>query len=231
MGQYQKYGKNERDWVTKAEQKYIGQVDILISTTNVMKKQLMSDYDLRIPAFRVRNVPSRQMLNSSFDLPHLNSGKTYLVWHGMGIYLENTRGVHILVQALAKCKSDVVLILQGSLPADQKEVLDNYIQSLGLKNKIIIRPPAEPYAIVASLRNFDIGLIGELPQEDNQKLTSSNKLFDYINAGLAVIASDLPGLNETVREYGVGLSFEPGNVEQLAVCIDTLAAIPQIKRV
>ena len=226
VGQYQKYGKNERDWVTEAERKYIGEIDVLIGTTDIMKKQLMQDYNLRVPAFRLRNVPSRQMLKVNAPIHSLNSGKVYLIWHGMGIYLNNTRGVHILVQALAKCKSNVVLVLQGTLPADQKIILDRYIETLGLEGRIMIRPPAEPYSIVASLRNCDIGLIGELPQEDNQKLTSSNKLFDYINAGLAVIASDLPGINETVKEYGVGLSFEPGNVEQLAACIDALADDP-----
>jgi len=226
VGQYQKYGKNERDWVTEAERKYIREIDLLIGTTEIMKKRLIDDYNLRVPAFRLRNVPSQQMLQVNTPAPSLNSGKVYLVWHGMGIYLDNTRGVHILVQALAKCKSNVMLVLQGALPPDQKIILDQYIQKLGLDGKIIVRPPAEPYAIVASLRNCDIGLIGELPQEDNQRLTSSNKLFDYINAGLAVIASDLPGINETVKEYNLGLSFEPGNVDQLAACIDELASDP-----
>lgn len=226
VGQYKKYPVEQKDWVVKAEKDFINEVDILLATTNVMKSRLVNDYSLQIPSFRVRNIPSKLMLNSNTK-PSDKSKKSYLVWHGMGIYLNNTRGVHILVQAIAKCKTDVVLILQGKINAEQKKILDGYIDELNLEGKIQVLPPADPYNIVESLRSYDIGLIGELPEEDNQLLTSSNKLFDYINAGLAVIASDLPGLNETVKELNIGVTYSPGDIDALANAIDGLVNAPE----
>lgn len=227
VGQYQKYSREKLAWVIRAEKMYIKRVDVLITTTNVMKERLISDYQITIPSFRVRNLPSAEMLIVKNEQMTIKTNAVYLVWHGMGIYLNNCRGVHILLQAIAKCTTKVVLVLQGNLAMEQMVILNKYKKDLVLDDKICIVPPADPYAIVDSLRFYDIGLMGELPEEDNQLLTSSNKLFDYLNAGLAVIAPDLPGLNETVKEKKVGLIYEPGNIDDLAKKIDFLVNNPE----
>jgi len=226
-GQYTKYVVPLRDWVNKAEPDFIHEVDILISTTNAMAEQLKKDYQLSIPVIRVRNLPSQLMLKSagpaSLALPEINKDTLLLVWHGMSIYFNNTRGVHILLKAVARCQRKVHLVLQGLIPAEQKVVFETYLRELHLQGKVSLLPPAEPYQIVASLRGYDVGLIGELAQEENQQLTSSNKLFDFLNAGLAVIASDLPGLNETIKEYKTGYTYPSGDYLKLAELIDSLA--------
>ena len=149
-----------------------------------------------------------------------------LVWQGFGIYLNNKRGIHILLQAIAVCKSKVLLTLQGYINNEQAGILNNYLNELHIENIVCLVPPAPPDSIVESLLNYDVGLIGEIPEEDNQRLTSSNKLFDYINAGLAVISPDIPGLNETLDEFNVGLKYEAGNVQALSAAIDFLATDP-----
>lgn len=225
VGQYNKYAPALRDWVHYAEPAYINEVDILLATTNVMLQQLQKDYKLSIPVIRVRNLPSMTMLKDVqySNLRHIKEDALLLVWHGMTIYFNNTRGVHILLKAVANCRNKVVLTLQGLITEEQKNIFDNYVQELNLQNKVRLHPPADPYHIVESLTNYDAGIIGELPQEENQMLTSSNKLFDFINAGLAVIASDMPGLNETIDEYKLGYSYPAGDYNRLAALIDSLA--------
>lgn len=223
-GQYNKYESPLKKWVHYAEPKYIKDIDILIATTNVMVEKLKKEYNLTIPCIRVRNLPSKLMLKSILPTTKETSNEvTKLVWHGMAIYFNNTRGVHILLQAVANCKSNVHLYLQGLITQEQKEIFNQYVNELNLAGKVTLVPPANPYNIVTSLTGYDIGLIGELPEEENQMLTSSNKLFDYINAGLAVIASDLPGLNETIKEYEIGYTYPSGNYQHMAVLIDKLA--------
>jgi glycosyltransferase involved in cell wall biosynthesis len=223
-GQYNKYAKNLKDWVALAESEFISDTDILIATTNVMLQQLKKDYQLSIPALRVRNLPSKKMLQNIplGIIKDSNDSILLLVWHGMTIYFNNTRGVHILLRAIANCKTKVHLYLQGLINQEQKKIFDEYIKELDLSGKVSIIPPANPYNIVESLVKYDIGLIAELPQEENQMLTSSNKLFDFINAGLVVISSDLPGLNETIKEYKVGYSYPSGDFLKLAELIDSL---------
>lgn len=222
VGQYTAFESNEYRWVKENEKKYIQEVDILLATTHVMKVQIVKDYNLKIPSFRVRNVPS---INQTIAIDYAKEpkGALKLVWHGMGIYFNNRRGVHILVEAVAKCKENVKLYLQGNLTADQEELLNHYKVQLNLKDKIEVVPPANPDEIVASLQNYDVGLTAELPEEMNQELTSSNKLFDYIHAGLAVISSNALGLAETIDEYKVGMLYEAANITELSAKIDLLA--------
>ena len=227
VGQYQKYDPIQLKWVMEAEKENINQVDILIATTHAMKDQLEKDYQLTVPSFRVRNVPSEKMLPKASNKIK-NEDVVYLVWHGMTIFLENARGVHFLLEAVARANANVQLVLQGFINEEQKVLLDKYIKRLSLQGKVILKPAAHPYEIISSLTNYDIGLIGELAEEDNQRLTSSNKLFDYLHAGLAVIAPDLPGLNETIKESGIGLTYNVAEIDSLAQAIESLASDKQL---
>lgn len=224
VGQYAAFDKQEFNWVKWNEGKFIKEVDVLLATTNVMKAQLIEDYQLKIPSFRVRNVPTKSQTEYNRKPEDTTANKPLqLVWHGMAIYFDNRRGVHILLKAIAQCKENVQLILQGNFPEDQQSILKQYKKELSLDNKVLIKPAADPDTIVGSLVSYDVGLTGELPEEMNQQLTSSNKLFDYIHAGLAVISSNALGLAETIDEFEVGLTYQPGNVEELSRKIDHLA--------
>lgn len=224
VGQYDAFDAKHSKWVKTNEKKYINDVAILLTTTEVMRKRLIADYAFTKPSFRVRNIPTRAQ--SSLIYPELTAETSplKLVWHGMGIFLNNRRGLHILLEAVASCKENVQLCFQGNINQEQKDFLNEYIVRYKIGNRLILKPPANPDQIIDSLKGFDVGLTGELPEEDNQRLTSSNKLFDYLHAGLAVISADTPGLAETVDEYSVGLLYQPGNAQELSNKIDKLAA-------
>jgi glycosyltransferase involved in cell wall biosynthesis len=49
-----------------------------------------------------------------------------------------------------------------------------------------------------------------------------NKLFEYIQGGLAVVASELPEMANVIRRHGIGLTFPPGDVDHLAQCLQKL---------
>ena len=221
VGQYAKYDRNLLDWVKRAEKNNIGFTDLVITTSNAMKERLIADYNLKMPVISVRNAPSHSQLGGNASDSFIKKPNTlYLVWHGMTIFFNNGRGVHVLLKAISHCKTPVNLYLQGILYPDQRLLFDNYCKAYQLEGKVFVIPPADPLVIVASLKHYDVGLSGELNDEDNQLLTNSNKLFDYINAGLAVILPDLPGLTETTDRFNVGLIYHSGNSIELAEKID-----------
>ena len=58
----------------------------------------------------------------------------------------------------------------------------------------------------------------------------SSKLFLYMRAGLPVVASDLPGLREVVKEANCGILVDPRDVEQIADAIIKLLENPEYAR-
>lgn len=67
--------------------------------------------------------------------------------------------------------------------------------------------------------------IGVQPIENtclNHFTTDSNKLFEYVIAGLPVVASQLPEISKVVRHHYLGLLVPPGDTEALADAIRTL---------
>lgn len=211
-GQYNKATTWLKTWVIQAERNYIVEASVVLATTNVMKSKLMELYNIS-NIIRVRNIPYYPAITKSSIKKSYDSLK--LVWHGFKIFY-NTRGINIIIDALFKCKVPVELTLQGYINEDERRKIEEIAIGYNIQNKITIRQPALPEKIVDSLISYDIGLIGELPLEENQLLTSSNKLFDYIHAGLAVISSNMPGIMETIREYKIGDIYNAGDSDALA---------------
>lgn len=53
----------------------------------------------------------------------------------------------------------------------------------------------------------------------NHMVSSPNKLFEYMAAGMAVIASDIPMWKEIIEKYECGICVDPQNVEQICDAI------------
>ena len=219
-GQYETEAQFKRNWVSLTQTRFVPETDVILGTTNVMLNRLRREFLGPRTFFRVRNVPMKKERKVSQQ----EEETLRIVWHGLTVIPKNTRGVHILLEAVAQCNTPVRLFLQGSITDDDRKRLEQMEKDLGIVDKVVLLPPAHPDAIVESLSNYDIGAAGELATQDNQRLTSSNKLFEFISAGLAVLAPDLPGLAETINEYKVGLLYQQGNIKDLAEKIDMLNA-------
>ena len=66
--------------------------------------------------------------------------------------------------------------------------------------------------------------VGILPflATEHIRITLANKLFDYMGAGLPVIASDVPPMRRILGETGAGVLVPPGDGSALARAIITL---------
>ena len=67
----------------------------------------------------------------------------------------------------------------------------------------------------------DIGIVCFLP-EPNHINAIPNKLFEYMAAGLAVIASNFPLWQKIVKEIGSGICVDPLNPKEIAQAINYL---------
>ncbi len=213
-GQYKLLDQDKSKWVARVERHLLPKVDIIFATTNVMLNALKNKYALTQQLYRVRNVPLRSELASNIPQDNLYQ-PIRLIWHGKTINIGNIRGVHIIIEGVLKASCYCELYLQGAISDEDLLKIDHLKSSISSRNLIKVLPSANPTKIVESISQYDIGIIGELPKELNQEYTSSNKLFDFVGAGLAIIIPQVSGLLETIDEYKNGLTYTPGNVDEL----------------
>ena len=144
---------------------------------------------------------------------------------GFSLYWRNAvvglgqRGLDDALQALRLLPGDIKLHLQGKRPFDGGSQLEGRLSELGIRERVILHPPFLPHEAVNAASAYTVGLCLERRGVRNQHLTVSNKIFDYLMAGLVVVASDMDGLASVIRRSGGGVLFQSGNVEDLAARI------------
>jgi glycogen(starch) synthase len=94
----------------------------------------------------------------------------------------------------------------------------------GLSDRVEVAAPLSPDRLLDGLRGHEVGVVFDRPVTLNAELSLPNKLFDYLMAGLAVVAPRLPALTPVVEGGRVGMVFEPGRPEALAAALESLAA-------
>lgn len=88
---------------------------------------------------------------------------------------------------------------------------------------ILFRSAVPPTDLPDQLSECDLGLAMEPSTPRNKDLTISNKIFQYLNAGLAVVATDTSGQREVMRAApGCGLLIRGSDPEQFAAQLDRL---------
>lgn len=139
-----------------------------------------------------------------------------------GISVE--RGIKEVVTALTLTKNNVRLALAGKFHSVQLEqdikqekgwIKTNFIGFVGRKE------------IQELLSNTQIGLVTLYPTVSYLD-SLPVKLFEYMCAGVPVIASDFPLWREIVLKHNCGLCVDPQKPEEIAKAIDYLIDNPQI---
>ncbi len=131
-----------------------------------------------------------------------------------------------LVRALALIEPDeATLVLQGF--GQQEATLKALVAELGCPDRVSFVPPCGRREVVSAASEYDVGIINYRGDTLNLLVAAPVKLIDYMAAGLAVLASDLPGIRGIIDEEGFGVLFAPTGEQALAAAIRQLAAAPQ----
>jgi glycosyltransferase involved in cell wall biosynthesis len=87
--------------------------------------------------------------------------------------------------------------------------------------------PVDMRDLVSSLDEYDIGIVPYLGVNFNNQNASPNKTFEYMMAGMAVLASDLPVLSKIVNGCKSGRTYKQDDPEDLAEVLREM--IPHIE--
>jgi glycosyltransferase involved in cell wall biosynthesis len=167
----------------------------------------------------LQNRPRHQVVQSSKRIReelNLNQPWPIVLYQG-GV--QQGRGLERLVRVAAQVPSTYFVFIGGGR-------LDGSLRSiaaeLGLEERVRFIPTVALAELPSYTASADIGV---QPIENtclNHYTTDSNKLFEYVQAGLPVVASDLPEIRRVVRAHDLGMLVPPGDTEALAGAIGQL---------
>ncbi|MFH1078249.1 MAG: glycosyltransferase [Patescibacteria group bacterium] len=127
------------------------------------------------------------------------------------------KGVDLVVRAWAKTDPRMHLVLIGGPEADARRLKGLVAASSSTRVHLI--PPKEHRDAVRLLPAADVALLTTSPDHEiGRSYTSPLKLFEYLAAGLPILASDVPSSHEVLDESVARFypSTETGFVDALA---------------
>lgn len=169
----------------------------------------------------INNYPKIEELQI-IDMPQHFSGQVCYIG---GISVE--RGIKEVVTALTLTRNNVSLALAGKFHSAQ---LEQDIQNeIGWKKTNFIGFVGRS-EIKELLSTTSIGIVTLYPTISYLD-SLPVKLFEYMCAGIPVIASDFPLWREIVLKYNCGICVDPKNPEEIAQAIDYLIDNPSLAEV
>lgn len=109
------------------------------------------------------------------------------------------------------------------VPRADPAALRDALSQWNLDGRVDVAEPLPPDELIPALHPFEVGVVFDRPLTMSAELSLPNKLFEYLMAGLAVVAPRLPGLAEIVEASGAGIMYEPGRPEALAEVLEGLS--------
>jgi len=139
--------------------------------------------------------------------------------------LERYKGMHLLIDACAELRRrgtvfECSIVGEG----EQRVALQRQIDRLGLTDRVHLLG-ARPHAEVAVLyRHADLFVLAsELAGKSGRRDVIANVIVEAMAAGLPVVASHIPGVEELVDDGVTGYLFPPNRVDCLTAAMVKLA--------
>jgi len=191
----------------------------MITVNESIAKLFRDKYGIQVKV--IRNVPfknNNSIITSRTELK-LPEDQRIVILQGAGINVD--RGAEEAVAAM-QFVDNAILLIVGS--GDVVPQLKEYVIANNLSEKVrfVGKQPSDQLRKYTSVA--DIGLSLDKPLNINYEYSLPNKLFDYIQAGIAVLASDLVEVATIVKQYQVGEVLEQHNPPFIANQIQAMLA-------
>jgi len=197
----------------------IHQVDKVITVNQSIASELSKRYKISLPEV-IMNCP---VINNQKGSPcenlllkRLGFGKAVPLILYQGGYAPN-RGLQNLILS-AHYLNEGVIVLMGWGRLEQE--LKNLVKAENLNDKVMFLDPVPQEELLIHTQCATLGVIPYQFVGLNNYYTTPNKLFEYIAAGLPVVASNFPELKRIVEGYNLGKTFDPEDPKDIAAAIN-----------
>jgi glycosyltransferase involved in cell wall biosynthesis len=198
------------------EEKYFNRVDYFTAASPLIAEYYKREYSYLKPV----------VVNNVFPKTALDIRQNYkageplkLFWFSQTVGPE--RGLENVIKAMAATKGNVQLHLLGNCNESNRAALLNLGDKVKLNaDQLWFHEPIGADEIFDFASRFDIGLATETGVPLNRDICLTNKIFTYIQCGLAMIASDTQAQTLFMEQYpDTGKLYQKSSLKSLTDCI------------
>ncbi len=153
----------------------------------------------------------------------------WIAWTGL---ISRARGFVKLLEALVFIRREQptvqLHVVGGFDPRDDIETWARlFIDRNGLTDTVIFHGTQSYSTTLQIVGRCLVGVILLQPERGNDYTGQPNKLFEFMGAGLTVVASDFPEISPIVRRHQCGELVDPRDAGAIAAVIGSLLAAPE----
>jgi glycosyltransferase involved in cell wall biosynthesis len=214
--------------LSQLESFLIRRTDAVITVNESIADELSRRYRIRTPTV-VMNTPSRTFhpvnrnVTSLRESLGIKSDYRLLLYAGLITF---NRGLENLIQSLVYLP-DCHLVFMGYGNDEYKKHLLELTRRIGVESRVSFFGPVPPDEVTIYAASADLGVA---PIENaclSYYYCSPNKVFEYIQAGLAVVASDFPELRRVIHQHDIGYTFNPDDPRDISRAVNYIFENPE----
>lgn len=215
----QGFSESEKQRWKSIEEKYIKACDAVITVNPSIAAELEHRYHIS-PVNVIYNAldctytpTKKNYFHRIFNLP--SDRKILLLQGGLSV----GRNLETLIDTIAHIQNqnvDLVILGDGQL----RHALEKRAIKLGIQHRIYFHPAVPQEQLLDYTQSADAGIIPYQANCLNNYYCTPNKLFEFMSAGIPILASDLPEICNIVNNHDIGLTGKMSTPKEMAMLID-----------
>ena len=201
-----------RGWLLLCESLFVRVADEVITTSPGYAQVLARRYRIAEPRL-IRNVPGWKVAAGEEERP--SGAGPLAVYFGA---ITRNRGLATALRALALVP-ELHMRFVGPEAWGYRAELAALAEELGVAGRLELLDPVPPDRAASVLADADLGLALIEPACLSYRMTLPNKLYEYVAAGLPILAGEVPVLAAEVRGNRIGLVADPADPVAVAAAL------------
>jgi glycosyltransferase involved in cell wall biosynthesis len=214
-----KLTRAQRKFLAEAELTLLPETDMTITVSDYLAREYKQTYNLENDVKVFYNVP--QSPRSKISEIH---NPVRVVFSGN---LQPDRNLLPLFEAVADLEKVELTFFGGG---DMLDTIRALIVQRGVSEKIFAPGPVPIEDLLGTLSEYDIGAIVHKPYNRNFDGALPNKFFEYMFAGLAIIATDTESMRSFPAFNSFGILLQKPDADSITQALRYLISQPELIR-